>query len=58
MTLAVSSLWGCIAAEKATLRRAANDSRACLEELEHLREQTSPASDEIPRFRSQIPRAS
>jgi len=58
MTLSVSALWGCIAVEKVTLRRAANDSRACLEELQHLREQTSPASEPVPHFRTQPPSAS
>ena len=56
MTLSVSALWGCIAAEKTTLLRAARDSRACIAELRRLREQTSPASEPEHGFRAQMPR--
>src|ERR1035438_403599 len=58
MTISVFTLWGCIALETTTLRRAAMDARASFRTLERLRQQSVPASEPRAPFHSQSVRSS
>jgi len=61
MTLSVAALWTCIAMERATLRHAALDARACANALAELRERSTPVSAPAfgtRPFRRQLPKAS
>jgi len=48
ITFSVIALWTCIALEKATLRQASLDRRACERALEQLRDRPQPVSEPLP----------
>lgn len=52
MTISVLALWSCIALRTATLRRAARDAHAAVRTMERLRQESVPASEPTPPFRS------
>jgi hypothetical protein len=52
MTISVLALWSCLALQTTTLRRAARDARAAVRIMERLREESVPASEPTPPFRS------
>jgi len=52
ITISVLALWSCLALQTGALRRAARDARVAIRTLERLREESVPASEPTPPFRS------
>jgi hypothetical protein len=52
MMISVFTLWSAIVLERAALDRAERDARAAVRTLERLKEQSVPASEPTPPFRS------
>jgi hypothetical protein len=58
MMIAVIALWTCIALEASTRRRANADAQISMERLRRLRQDSVPAANPMPWFRSRRPSSS
>lgn len=58
LAASVLALWGCLAAERAEMRRAETDLRASLRTLNRLRERTFPVDQQASPFAIQRPSSS